>query len=501
MIESHRPIPLLSRGDQATLLENVSRNPRHTLMVLLMLDCGLRVSEMTNLRIGNFDFQERSVNVASLKKRTPYPVYRNIPLTPRVTEALSEVYIKLKDKTKEGFLFPTKSKAGHISRVRVWRMIKKYSSYTASPHALRHTFATALVKEGADIRTAQGLLGHASYKTTEIYLHVAKQERKHAIDRIDRRSRLKRIKDKLFPRKNVFIINETAHFDRVHVGRKSELKEINELFHKRVNTIILGPQGVGKSQIMSMLHHDKILRLDDFKSIKTTIGEILLNLYNGDKDKVIQLLTQESEINKVITKNSVPNLIKLIQKAVQPNEYTLIIDDLSNITAAGVTALDKLKNTFHIIAGARRIKYANSSFLSNFQKVEIEPLSRLESTKLIMLLSKPLVNRIEDIESYKNQVYDQTNGNPLFIREMVERFSKEPIISIDHINDIRHTAASKDFDMSIPVVIALSSLMVLRYIGGEIGDDSGAFKLFGGAFMLFALFARSIFTGGKRKFV
>jgi len=50
-------------------------------------------------------------------------------------------------------------------------------------------------------------------------------------------------------------------------------------------------------------------------------------------------------------------------------------------------------------------------------------------------------------------------------------------------------------------VIAFSSLMVLRYIGGEFEDDTGAYRLFGGVFMLFALFARSIFFFGKRKFI
>lgn len=501
MIHQNKSIPLLSVNDQEALLENVSRNPRHKLMVLIMLDCGLRVSEMASLRIGNFDFQRHSLSVATLKKKSVNPIYRNIPLTPRVVEALSEVYIKLKNKRDDAFLFPTSSKAGHISRVRVWRMIKKYSSYTTSPHALRHTFASTIVKEGADIRTAQDLLGHASYKTTEIYLHVAQKQKVEAIDRIDRRSRIKRWKDKLMPRKNVFMINNTAHFDNIHIGRKEELKQINELFHKRVNVILLGDQGIGKSQIISMLHHEKVMRIDDFRSVKSTLGEILLNLYNGDKEKIIQLLTKEADLHKIITKNSVQSLIKLIKKTTTQNEYTLLIDDLSSITASGVTVLDQLKNQFHIIAAARKIKYAQSSFLSNFQKIEISPLTRIESTKLIIQLSKPMLNRVEDLEAYKNHVYDQTNGNPLFIREMVERFSKEPVISIDHINDIRHTAATKDIDMSVPVVIALSSLMVLRYVGGEIGDDVGAFRFFGGAFMLFALFARSIFTVGKRKYV
>jgi len=144
---------------------------------------------------------------------------------------------------------------------------------------------------------------------------------------------------------------------------------------------------------------------------------------------------------------------------------------------------------------------SQASFLSNFQKLTIKPLNRIESTQLIVQHSKPLKNRIEDYESYKNHIYEQTGGNPLFITELIDRFSKEPIISIDHIRDIRHTAALLEIDMSIPVVIMISSLMILRYIGGEFEDDSGAFRLFGGIFMLFALFSRSIFNYGKRKWV
>jgi len=55
--------------------------------------------------------------------------------------------------------------------------------------------------------------------------------------------------------------------------------------------------------------------------------------------------------------------------------------------------------------------------------------------------------------------------------------------------------------MNIPVVIMISSLMILRYIEGEFEDDSGAFRPFGGIFMLFALLSRSIFNYGKRKWV
>lgn len=501
MMTTRRAIPLLSNRDQETLIENTARNPRHKLMTLLMLDCGLRVTELVTLRIENFNFQTHTLSVASLKKKTDKPIYREIPLTPRVIDALSDVYISLADKSNQAFLFPTNSAGGHISRKNVWKMIKRKSNWCAYPHVLRHTFASNLINEGVDIHTTQDLLGHASYKTTEIYAHVFEDKRVKAINKIDKRSKYKRLRDRFFPKRNVFVLNTTTHFDQIHIGRKKELKQINELFHKRVNVILIGPQGIGKSQIIKMLHHEKVLRLDDFKAVKTTIGNILLELYQGDKEKVIDLITKQADIDKVITKNSIPNLIKLLIQTTEQNEYTLLIDDLTHVTAAGVAALDKLKNHFHIICAARQVKMTQASFLSNFQKVDIGPLDRVESTKLIMALSKPLLNRIEQVESYKNHIYDQTSGNPLFIRELVERFSKEPVISIDHLREIRHTAAMTEIDMSVPLVIALSSLMVLRYVGGEFEDDTGAYRLFGGVFLLFALFARSIFNYGKRKFV
>ena len=390
MITAKKDIALLSEQDQKKLLFNVSGNPKHTLMILLMLDCGLRVTEMTSLRVGNFDFTYQSLSVKSLKKRSDKPIYREIPLTSRVIESLSEVYIRLPDKSDQAFLFPTDSISGHINRKRVWKMMKKYSSWTASPHMLRHTFATKIVQEGADIRIAQDLLGHKSAKTTEIYLHIAEQEKQTAIDSIDKKPLAKRLKDRFFPKKNVFILNPTNHFNDIHIGSKKEIQEITELSHKRINLILLGPQGVGKSQLLKMLNTDKVLRLDDFKSVKSTLGNILLELNGVDKEKIIELLTKIAEIEKVITKNSVLNLIKLLISSTNRNEYTLIIDDLTALTPSCVTALDNLKNHFHIIAASRKIKMSHGSFLSNFQKINTKPLNRIESTELIMKLNKIL---------------------------------------------------------------------------------------------------------------
>jgi hypothetical protein len=69
------------------------------------------------------------------------------------------------------------------------------------------------------------------------------------------------------------------------------------------------------------------------------------------------------------------------------------------------------------------------------------------------------------------------------------------------IQRVSHTTALKETDMSLLVIIFLSSLMILRYVGRDVGSDRGAYMLIGGAFLVFALFARNILNMGKRKFV
>jgi hypothetical protein len=185
----------------------------------------------------------------------------------------------------------------------------------------------------------------------------------------------------------------------------------------------------------------------------------------------------------------------------KPKEYTIIFDDLTNITRAQVSYLEKLKNHFHILAAARQVKVEHSSFITNFEKLEIKPLTRPETLELIAKVSLPYLSRIEDYEGFKNHIWDQTGGNPLFTLEMLERYEKEAFISTEQTREIRHSAAQKELDMMLPFVIGLSALMILRYAGGELGDDSGAYRLIGGVFLVFALFARNIYKMVRRKFI
>lgn len=489
-----------------------SLNKKYKLITLLMADAGLRVTEVVRLQIKHFNFQEQIVQIHSLKKRpTAKDKIRTLPLTQRTLNALTQYWSTLKNKSPEAYLFPpsAQSKQPHLSRKMVWRRLKKHSNGYVNPHMLRHYFATRVVNEGNDIRTAQKMLGHSSQQTTEIYLHVPQQKIQAAINSIEPKTNsFNRFFNKLLNSKpstpDIHITPARIGLTLFHIGRKKELQQLHNLAQKQVNVLLLGPQGIGKSHLLDNYHKGQIIRIDDFRSPKKTLGGLLLELYDHDKEAILQMLLKINsrfDLEKLATRESIKRLCELAIQATTPKEYTLIFDDLTDITKYGVTIMEKLKNHFIIIAAARRIKLEHSTFLSNFEKIELQPLSRPESIELINKLSLPIANRITDYEAYKNRIWEDTQGIPLYIIEMIERLSKEPLITPETTATIRHTASKQEIDFTLPLIVLFSSLMVLRYLGNELGDNAGALKLIGGLGLIVAIFSRHIFRTLKRKFV
>lgn len=139
----------------------------------LLYAAGLRVSELCNLKLGDLDLQSGVAIVfgkGSKERITPIHV---------MMQNLLEDYIKNwrpQFKPCTNFLFLNRSGNG-LSRQYIWKLVKKYAALAQihrdiSPHTFRHSFATHLLEGGADLRSVQILLGHASINATEIYTHV-----------------------------------------------------------------------------------------------------------------------------------------------------------------------------------------------------------------------------------------------------------------------------------------------------------------------------------------
>ncbi len=150
---------------------------RDSAILELFYSSGLRLSELVGLDVCDLDTLGETVRVLGKGSRE-----RIIPVGSVALEAIS--HYRQAAKIHGGALFLNKSRR-RMSGTGIWQMLKKQLRATGlpatlSPHALRHSFATHLLDRGADLRSVQSLLGHASLSTTQIYTHVTTERLKQA---------------------------------------------------------------------------------------------------------------------------------------------------------------------------------------------------------------------------------------------------------------------------------------------------------------------------------
>src|SRR5712692_1114051 len=166
-----RKLPLiLSREEVKALLES-PRNLRHRTLLAILYGCGLRVSEVTQLKVSDIDSARNVLRVRHGKGRKD----RQTLLPAKLLELLRCYW---RSQRPTDWLFPSADATRPISAKTVFLACRKAAqkagiSKPIHPHSLRHAFATHLLEAGVNLRTIQILLGHANLETTARYLHVA----------------------------------------------------------------------------------------------------------------------------------------------------------------------------------------------------------------------------------------------------------------------------------------------------------------------------------------
>lgn len=502
-----RELAYLDKRKSEKLINNL-KNPAHKCALLVMMDAGLRVSECVSLKISNFDFRSKTITVKSLKKREE-EVFRKVPISERLYNSLADHIKNIDTKNPEAFLFPKpKNLSAHITRKAMnqlcYRIKKKDPDFkNLHPHALRHTCATQLINSGAQLHEVRDILGHKKYDTTLIYAHIPQEILKQRIDKATETKLTfwNKIRSFIFPAPKTTLINLTNEASKFIIGRNTEIVKATELANKNCNVIFMGGIGIGKTHILNHIQtNKKILRFDDFSDLKKTLISALMYLYKNDKETIFKMIYGDFDLSKLdqhLQKDSVVNLCNELIKATAKHEYVLLIDNCDKITPKGIKTLELLKDHFTIITSARQISVQKSSFLWNFEIIKLEPLPRQHALELIHKLAYDI--DIEDMELFRNHIWEQSAGNPRVIFELVERYRKEIVITPEVIRSVRHYGSMREFDMSLFVMLGLASLAILRYASAEVGNDS--LKFIGGCAMILLIFSRYLFSFTKRKFI
>lgn len=175
----------LERVEQNRLLREAERRgkARDIALIRLMMSCGLRVGEAVSIHLPDADIGERHGTVAVRGKGNKY---RKVPVPPEARKAIREwMTERTKRYPSSDWLFPNRN-GGHITARNAEQVIKnigEFAGLNVHPHVLRHTAATNMIRNGADLVTVAQILGHANLNTTAIYTKPDRKTMSEALEK------------------------------------------------------------------------------------------------------------------------------------------------------------------------------------------------------------------------------------------------------------------------------------------------------------------------------
>ena len=177
----NKKIPEILTKEEIKKMIDATSNIKHKLILKVLYGCGLRVSELVNLKKEEINFKENLIHIKLAKGKRD----RFVKIPESVKEEL-ENYCKL---DKDKILFPS-NRGGKLTTATIQAIVenagrKARIKKEVYPHLLRHSFATHLLEQGTDLRIIQKLLGHANIKTTQIYTQISQASIKNIKSPLD----------------------------------------------------------------------------------------------------------------------------------------------------------------------------------------------------------------------------------------------------------------------------------------------------------------------------
>jgi integrase/recombinase XerD len=183
-----RRLPIILTQEEAVRLIDSASNLFHRAMLMTLYATGMRRAELCHLKVEDIDSDRMVVHIRHGKRNRD----RDVPLSPKLLETLREYWRWMRPKT---YLFPGTENGWRadkpITPKVLWEACREAAqragiTKAVRPHLIRHSFATHLVEEGADLPTVQLLLGHSDLKATSIYLHLSERHLKAAGTPLDK---------------------------------------------------------------------------------------------------------------------------------------------------------------------------------------------------------------------------------------------------------------------------------------------------------------------------
>jgi energy-coupling factor transporter ATP-binding protein EcfA2 len=298
------------------------------------------------------------------------------------------------------------------------------------------------------------------------------------------------------------------------VGRDLEVSRLRANLAKGVDTLLVGPPGSGKSHLLGLLVGAKVIHLAGLAparlavlqlahelhrhgvGLADTTGTAAVELPNhpvhpsamdgsvpapsappgsdtgsgADGDRLTDEPAAESfaTVSKRFRRLSLPGWVSLILGNVTAYEWTLVIDDVSNLTAATAPLLRQLLTGFVVMAAAHRIRPAHEPLFWRFDRVQLHPLGPEDTRRLIRQTAAGAT--VEDAHLLETRLLQHSRGNPRAVVEFLARLRREPAITAAVVRDLNPPAVEPPGDLTPLVVVPVLALIALRFVARGLGD-------------------------------
>lgn len=177
----NKTIPKILTPDEVKKMIEITENIKHKLILKMLYGCGLRVSEVVNLKKQDLNFEEKLIHIKLSKGKKD----RFVKLPESLIEDLKNYCNLFNDE----ILFPS-NRGGKLTTAAIQAIVENAAKKAeikkeVYPHLLRHSFATHLLEQGTDLRIIQKLLGHSDIKTTQIYTQISQASIKNIKSPLD----------------------------------------------------------------------------------------------------------------------------------------------------------------------------------------------------------------------------------------------------------------------------------------------------------------------------
>jgi hypothetical protein len=503
-------LPKALTRDELSALRCVPKNPRDQALIETLAGCGLRVSEACDLRLDQVHWSGEAPSLRFVGKGNKE---RIVPLNLEVQDAL-RTWLEVRGPAPSEYVFCQLRTGGRLSRKTVWDALQRYARRAGlrpvHPHMLRHAFGTALADRQVPIERIRELMGHASITTSQVYIAVSTGQKREAVERLDERPGLIRWLSRQRNRTFRFFGGQPRRFLSAGalptVGRQAELAQLQDHLRKGIDTLLIGPVGVGKSHLLSLLEREKLIRLSGLTPQRQALMVLAEELFDrgvlrptngapslpGEGETLPPAEEPEPEpegepalamsageapqedagdfesFKKQHTRTSVQGWAKMILDSVQKDEWTLIVDDLSDLSTSTGKLLDLLAGKFVILAGSQGLKKGHEKHFWKFERIELKNLPPDEARTLIRQAAQGA--QVEDMALFETHLLQRSAGNPRALLESVARLRKESTVTREAVRELAHAGGRHQVDLTPALLLLVCLLLAARFVARGMGE-------------------------------